>query len=96
MALPDGEDVDVCACDHVGCAPLHIVLLIGTVATAAKLVRRGVRILARLVDGRTPLHLAMQAGLPGIVRLLLEKSAENKAAEERKAAADSETCDMWQ
>lgn len=41
---------------------------------------------ARLVDGRTALHLAAQLNLPDVVRKLLERSAVND--EEAKAAAE--------
>lgn len=76
--------------DHVGRTSLHLAILAKSEAISSYLIDSGARITARLVDGRTPLHLASQLGMKDIVSKLLEKSKENeKKAEEEKAAAEA-------
>ncbi|KAG8817296.1 hypothetical protein FRC17_011296, partial [Serendipita sp. 399] len=65
--------------DHVGRTSLQLALLGQREAIASYLIDAGARITARLVDGRTSLHLAAQYGMPNIVTKLLEKSKENEA-----------------
>lgn len=83
--------VDLNRRDHVGRTPLHMAIMCKTVDIAVALIDAGVRMTARLVDGRTALHLAAQQNLPTVIEKLLQKSAENdakaKAEEEAKAAA---------
>lgn len=55
---------------------------------ACDLIDAGARMTARIVDGRTALHLAAQLNLPAVVRKMLERSAVND--EEAKAAAAKE------
>lgn len=53
------------------------------------LVDRGARMVARLADGRTALHLAAERGGEAgfnIVKILMDKSAANEAEEEEKQA----------
>ncbi|KAK7053725.1 ankyrin repeat protein, partial [Favolaschia claudopus] len=73
--LTEGQDVN--RRDHVGRAPLHFAIMCGAVDIACDLIDQGARMTARLVDGRTSLHLAAQRDLVPVVRKLLERSAEN-------------------
>lgn len=76
--------------DHVGRTSLQLAIMNKNTEIANYLVNAGARITSRLVDGRTPLHLAAQLGLADVVRLLLERSKKNEIkAEEEKAAAEA-------
>nr|GAT51113.1 ankyrin repeat protein [Mycena chlorophos] len=74
--LKDGQDVN--QRDHVGRMPLHVAILSQQVDIACDLVDAGARMTARLVDGRTSLHLAAQMDLLVVVKKLLNRSAANK------------------
>ncbi|KAJ7775677.1 ankyrin repeat protein [Mycena maculata] len=84
--LAQGQDID--RRDHVGRTPLHVAILCHAVDIACDLVDAGARMTARLVDGRTSLHLAAQQDLLPVVRKLLERSAIN--AEQVPKAVDAE------
>ena len=85
------EEVDVNRRDHVGRTPLHLAILTGASEIACDLIDAGARMMARLVDGRTALHLAAQLGLGRVIEKLLERSEQNKEkAEEEKAAKEAE------
>ncbi|KAJ6544391.1 hypothetical protein B0H19DRAFT_1170529 [Mycena capillaripes] len=84
--LEEGQDVN--RRDHVGRAPLHVAILCRVVDIACDLVDAGAQMTARLVDGRTTLHLAAQQDLLPVVRKLLERSAVN--AEKRGKNVDEE------
>ena len=85
------EEVDVNRRDHVGRSPLHVAILTGASEIACDLVDAGARMMARLVDGRTALHLAAQLGLGRVVEKLLERSNLNEEkAEEEDAAKETE------
>ena len=64
--------------DHVGRSPLHFAIMCNATEIACDLVDVGARMTARLVDGKTSLHLAVQQDQVTVVRKLLEKSAQNK------------------
>ncbi|PIL29519.1 transporter [Ganoderma sinense ZZ0214-1] len=81
------EGFDVDRRDHVGRTPLQIAILSKAVDIACDLVDAGARMTARVVDGRTALHLAAQLDLPVVVRKLLERSAVNKEKAEEEAEA---------
>lgn len=53
------------------------------------LVNHGARLVARLADGRTALHLAAERGDVEIVRILMDKSDSNEAEEDNKQAQKS-------
>ena len=74
------EGVDVNRRDHVGRSPLHFAILCNAKDIAFDLVDAGARMTARLVDGRSSLHLAIQHDQVTVVRKLLEKSAQNQEA----------------
>jgi ankyrin repeat protein len=85
------EEVDINRRDHVGRTPLHIAILTGASEITCDLIDAGARMMARLVDGRTALHLAAQLGLGRVVEKLLERSNLNKEkAEEEEAAKEAE------
>ena len=81
------EGFDLNRRDHVGRTPLQLAILSKEVDIACDLIDAGARMTARVVDGRTALHLAAQFDLPKVVRKLLERSAVNqeKAKEEEEA-----------
>jgi hypothetical protein len=82
--LNDGADPN--RRDHAGRAPLHVAILAGAADVAGDLVDTGARMTARLVDGRSALHLAAQAGLPALLRKMFARSAQNAARVEAAAA----------
>lgn len=83
------QGIDVNRRDHVGRTPLQVAIMSHSVDIACDLVDANARMTARLVDGRTALHLAAQLDLPVVARKLLERSTVNaeavKAAEEEAA-----------
>ncbi|KAI0337566.1 ankyrin [Trametopsis cervina] len=83
------QGMDVNRRDHVGRTPLQVAVLCKAADIAFDLVDANARMTARLVDGRTVLHLAAQLNMPSVVKKLLERSAVNaeaaKAAEEEAA-----------
>ncbi|KAF5379120.1 hypothetical protein D9615_005878 [Tricholomella constricta] len=73
------SEIDVNRRDHVGRTALHVAILTGATDIACALIDAGARITARLVDGRSALHLAAQSDQPEVIRRLFEKCASNKA-----------------
>lgn len=85
------EGVDINCRDQVGRSPLHLALLTKAEEIACDLIDAGARMTARLVDGRTSLHLAAQGDLRMVVRKLLQRSDSNKeAAGKEDTEKDSE------
>jgi ankyrin repeat protein len=76
---------DVNKRDHVGRTPLHLAVIVKASDIACDLIDNGARITARLVDGRTALHLAARLDLPIVVKKLLERSAVNVEKEQEKS-----------
>ncbi|KAH9020874.1 hypothetical protein EDB84DRAFT_1580986 [Lactarius hengduanensis] len=74
--IEDGEDLN--RRDHVGRTPLHVAILSNSVEVGCVLIDAGARMTARLVGGRTSLHLAAQMGHVSLVKTMLERSAYNK------------------
>lgn len=70
--------------DHTGRTPLHIAAQCSTPEILECLVDHGARIVARLVDGMTALHIAAARGDTEMVTTLLEQSEENEAEEAEK------------
>lgn len=70
--------------DHTGRTPLHLAAQSSTPEILRCLVDNGARIVSRLVDGLTALHIASARGSTEMVTILLEKSEENEAAEADK------------
>ncbi|KAJ7166058.1 ankyrin repeat protein [Mycena filopes] len=73
--IEEGQDVN--HRDHVGRAPLHVAIICRAVDIACDLVDAGARMTARLVDGRTSLHLAAHLDLLPVVEKLLARSKVN-------------------
>ena len=70
--------------DHTGRTPLHLAAQSSTHEVLKRLVDHGARIVARLVDGFTALHLASARGEVDMITTLLEKSEENENIEAEK------------
>ncbi|KAH9007478.1 hypothetical protein EDB84DRAFT_1572846, partial [Lactarius hengduanensis] len=92
--IEDGEDLN--RRDHVGRTPLHVAILSNSVEVGCVLIDAGASMTARLVGGRTSLHLAAQMGQVSLLKRMLERSAYNKEKAEEKrrmeeAAAPKET-----
>jgi ankyrin repeat protein len=80
-----GDGADPNQRDYTGRAPLHLAVTSSTPDIVNCLVKNGARLVARLVDGRTALHLAALRGDSKIVKIIMEKSEANEAEEELKA-----------
>jgi ankyrin repeat protein len=80
--IQDGEDVN--RRDYVGRTPLHVAIMSNSVECANTLIDADARMTARLVGGRTSLHLAAQTGQTSLVKKMLARSAynEEKSAQE--------------
>ncbi|KZT09270.1 ankyrin [Laetiporus sulphureus 93-53] len=96
--LMQQEGFEIDRRDYVGRTPLQMAILCKAVDIASDLIDAGARMTARLVDGRTALHLAAQLNLPDVVRKLLDRaeiSAEKarEAEEEAKRTADEKKDD---
>ncbi|KAL9581294.1 MAG: hypothetical protein Q9212_003986, partial [Teloschistes hypoglaucus] len=70
--------------DHTGRTPLHLASECSSPEMVECLVDHGARIVARLVDGTTALHIAATRGSIEIVTILLEKSEANEAEQAEK------------
>ena len=70
--------------DHTGRTPLHLATQSSTPEVVKSLVENGARIVSRLVDGTTALHIAAAQGNVDMVKILLEKSEANEAEEAEK------------
>lgn len=73
--------------DHTGRVPLHLAVMCSSIEIVQCIIDHGARIVARLVDGKTALHLAAIRGNADIVAALLRKSEANAEAEEKKKSS---------
>jgi ankyrin repeat protein len=73
--------------DYTGRTPLHLAVATSTPEIVQCLIDGGARIVARLVDGKTALHLAAMRGEAAMVKALLIKSEANEEKEAEKVAA---------
>ncbi|KAI1275981.1 ankyrin repeat protein [Xylaria sp. FL0933] len=78
------EGADPNTRDYTGRTPLHLAVISSTPAIVRCLVDHGARLVARIADGRTALHLAAARGNIEMVKILLEKSNANEEEEEEK------------
>jgi ankyrin repeat protein len=78
------EGVDVNARDYTGRTPLQLAALCSTPEVVQCLIDHGARIVSRIADGFTALHIAAQRGNAPMIKALLEKSEANEEEEERK------------
>ncbi|KAL8811822.1 MAG: hypothetical protein Q9200_001494 [Gallowayella weberi] len=77
---PDGLDRR----DHTGRTPLQLAAHVSTPKVLNCLINHGARIVARLVDGTTALHIAAARGNEDMVTKLLKKSEANEVEEAEK------------
>ena len=73
--------------DHTGRCPLHLAVASSSLEIVQCLIDHGARLVARLVDGKTALHLACLRGDPRMVAALLKKSESNEEEEANKTDA---------
>ncbi|KIV92055.1 hypothetical protein PV10_06528 [Exophiala mesophila] len=78
------EVVDVDRRDHTGRTPLHLATMCSTPEIVHTLIEHGARIVSRLYNGMTALHIAAHRGEFQMVKYLLDKSASNEEEESRK------------
>ncbi|KXN88341.1 hypothetical protein AN958_07486 [Leucoagaricus sp. SymC.cos] len=68
--------------DHVGRTALHLAILVRDEEIAKLLIDEGCRMISRVVDGRTALHMAAQYGLDSLIEKMFEKSPDAKSPED--------------
>ncbi|KAJ9481742.1 hypothetical protein VN97_g11719 [Penicillium thymicola] len=73
--------------DYTGRTPLQLACMCSTPEVVKCLVDGGARMIARMADGKTALHLAAARGHVDIIRILLTKSNENEEEEANKQDA---------
>lgn len=78
------EVVDVNRRDHTGRTPLQLAAMCSTPDIVHYLIEHGARLVSRLYNGMTALHIAAHRGDVQMVKLILDKSASNEAEEGRK------------
>lgn len=70
--------------DYTGRTPLQLACMCSTPEVVQCLVDGGARMIPRMADGKTALHLAAARGHVEIIRILLTKSNENEEEEAKK------------
>ncbi|EPS32748.1 hypothetical protein PDE_07708 [Penicillium oxalicum 114-2] len=83
-SLLSQEGVDPDRRDYSGRTPLQLACMSSTPEIVQCLVDHDARLIARMADGQTALHLAATRGDIEIVRILLKRSNENQEAEDKK------------
>lgn len=78
------EGVDVNRRDYTGRTPLHLATMASTPEIVQCLIDNGARLVARLVDGRTALHIAAARGNTLMVKALMERSEANQEDEDER------------
>ncbi|KAK5056680.1 hypothetical protein LTR84_012212 [Exophiala bonariae] len=78
------EVTDVNRRDHTGRTPLQLAAMCSIPEVVQVLIEHGARLVSRLYNGMTALHIAAHRGNAQIVKDLLEKSAANEQEESRK------------
>jgi FOG: Ankyrin repeat len=73
--------------DYTGRTPLQLACMCSTPEVVQCLVDGGARMIPRMADGKTALHLAAARGHVEIIRILLTKSNENEEEETKKQDA---------
>jgi hypothetical protein len=85
------EGVDVNRRDYTGRTPLHLAVMASTPEIVQCLIDNGARLIARLVDGRTALHIAAARGDSTMIKALMKKSLQNEEEEDEREEARKET-----
>ncbi|KAJ5594036.1 uncharacterized protein N7459_000244 [Penicillium hispanicum] len=78
------EDADPNRRDYTGRTPLQLACMSSSPEVVQCLVDHGARLISRMADGKTALHLAAARGDVEIIRILLNKSNENEEEEAKK------------
>ncbi|KAF2738451.1 ankyrin [Polyplosphaeria fusca] len=78
------EDSDPNSRDYTGRTPLHLAVMCSSPDIVQALIGHGARLVARLADGRTALHLAAARGDVSIVKMIMQKSEANEEEESKK------------
>lgn len=73
--------------DYTGRTPLQLACMCSTPEVVQCLIDGGARMIPRMADGKTALHLAAARGHVDIIRILLAKSNENEEEEAKKKDA---------
>ncbi|KAF2867127.1 hypothetical protein BDV95DRAFT_528151 [Massariosphaeria phaeospora] len=73
--------------DYTGRTPLHLAVTCSSASVVRALINHSARLVARVADGRTALHMAAIRGNVEILKMLLEKSEENEEEEAKKEEA---------
>jgi ankyrin repeat protein len=89
--IEDCEDVN--RRDYVGRTPLHVAIMSNSVECANILIDAGARMTARLVGGRTSLHLAAQMGQTSLIKKMLARSAYNEEKSAQEKLKDEEAAE---
>ncbi|KAL9616457.1 MAG: hypothetical protein Q9160_008673 [Pyrenula sp. 1 TL-2023] len=78
------EEGDINSRDHTGRTPLQLATMCGTLEIVQCLIDNGARLVARVYDGFTALHIAAHRGDSQMIAALLKKSEGNEEEEARK------------
>ncbi|KEF54464.1 uncharacterized protein A1O9_09631 [Exophiala aquamarina CBS 119918] len=78
------EETDVNRRDHAGRTPLQLAAMCSTPEIVQVLIEHGARLVSRLYNGMTALHIAAYRGEVQIVKAILDKSLANEEEESRK------------
>ncbi|KAF2021723.1 ankyrin repeat protein [Aaosphaeria arxii CBS 175.79] len=78
------EGADPNTRDYTGRTPLHLAVNSSSPAIVKALIDAGARLVARLADGRTALHLAAARGNAEMISMIMRKSEENEEEESKK------------
>ncbi|PNS15755.1 hypothetical protein CAC42_4207 [Sphaceloma murrayae] len=81
------EDADPNRRDHTGRTPLQLAVQSSSNEVVQALIDGGARLIARMADGRTALHLSAMLGKTDMVGMILRKSEQNEEEEEAKKDA---------
>ena len=85
------ETVDVNRRDHAGRTPLQLAAMCSTPEILQYLIDHDARIVARIYNGFTALHIAAFRGQTEMIRSLLERSGANQEVEEEREEARRES-----
>ena len=84
------DDADVNQRDHTGRTPLQLAVSCSTLEVVRALISAGARLVARMANGHTALHLAAERGHVPIIEAIMERSERNEAEHEEVKSAKKE------